>query len=116
MRRTRAQIRAELVKKAQEEIDRLLDWEEQTEKPTLTQVENEILSTRKVLGEAMLEAALTGQEAREPVEAARCPQCGRAMEAKGRQMRVVETRVGTLRLEREYYYCADCEVGFFPPG
>ena len=62
MKRTREQIKAELMKKAEEEIDRLLSWEEKADKPTLTQFEDQVLATRRVLSEAMLEALMTGQE------------------------------------------------------
>ena len=47
MKRTREQIKAELMKKAEQEIDCLLDWEEKADKPTLTQFENQVLTTRK---------------------------------------------------------------------
>jgi hypothetical protein len=53
MKRTREQIKAELMKKAEQEVDRLLDWEETADKPTLTQFENQVLMTRKALSEAM---------------------------------------------------------------
>ncbi len=62
MKRTRAQIKAELMKKAEEQIERLLEWEKKTDAPTLTQFENEVLMTRQVLSEAMLETMMTGQE------------------------------------------------------
>src|SRR5512136_3139172 len=102
MKRTREQIKAELMKKA--------------DKPTLTQFENQVLTTRKVLSEAMLEGVLAGQETRQPAEPVRCPQCGQPTENKGPRTKEVETRAGTLRLRRQYHYCAHCLAGFFPPG
>ncbi len=116
MKRTRAQIKAELMKKAEEQIDRLLEWEEQTEAPTLTQFENEVLVSRQVLSEAMLETMMTGQEQHSPAGPVACPQCSQPMEPKGLQTKLVETRAGTLRLKRAYYYCPRCQVGIFPPG
>jgi hypothetical protein len=116
MKRTREQIKAELMKKAEQEIDRLLDWEEQAEKPTLTQFENQVLMTRKVLSEAMLEGVLAGQETRQPAEPVRCLKCGQPAENKGLRTKEVETRAGTLRLRRQYHYCAHCHAGFFPLG
>ena len=41
MKRTREQIKAELMKQAEREIDRLLDWEEKAARPTLTQFEED---------------------------------------------------------------------------
>jgi hypothetical protein len=116
MKRTREQIKAELMKKAEEGIDRLLEWEEQAAKPTLTQVEQQVLTTRKVLSEAMLEGVMAGQEMRQAAEPVRGPQCGQPTENKGLQTKEVETRAGTLRLRRQYHYCAHCQVGFFPLG
>ena len=70
MKRTREQIKAELMKKAEQEIDRLLDWEEQANKPTLTQFENQVLMRRKALSEAMLDGVMAGQETRPPTACA----------------------------------------------
>jgi hypothetical protein len=116
MKRTREQIKAELMKKAEQEIDRLLEWGEKADQPTLTQFENQVLLTRKVLSEAMLESVLGGQETRQPAEPVKCPKCGQLTENKGLRTKEVETRAGTLRLRRQYHYCAQCQAGFFPPG
>jgi hypothetical protein len=116
MKRTHEQIKAELMKKAEQEIDRLLEWEEQADKPTLTQFESQVLMTRKALSEAMLEGMMAGQEIRQPTGPVKCPHCGEPTENKGLQTKEVETRVGTLRLRRQYHYCSHCQVGFFPPG
>jgi Uncharacterised protein family (UPF0236) len=114
MKRTREQIKAELMKKAEQEIDRLLDWEEKVDKPTLTQFENPVLMTRKALSEAMRDGVMAGQETHRPAEPVMCPKCGQPTENKGLQTKEVETRAGTLRLRRQYHYCAHCQVGFFP--
>jgi uncharacterized protein with PIN domain len=116
MKRTREQIKAELMKKAEQEIDRLLEWGEKADKPTLTQFENQVLMTRKALSEAMLESVLGGQETRQPTEPVVCPKCGQPTENKGPQTKEVETRAGTLRLRRQYHYCPHCQAGFFPLG
>ncbi len=116
MKRSRAQIKADLMKQYEEEVDKILDWQEQRKGPTLSEFEDEILAARKRVSIGLLERMLSGEEQREPVEAPRCPKCGKPMEAKGKQPQVIETRVGTLQVEREYYYCAPCQAGLFPPG
>jgi DNA repair exonuclease SbcCD ATPase subunit len=116
MKRTREQIKAEWMKKAEQEIDRLLDWEEKVDKPTLTQFENQVLTRRKALSEAMLDSAMAGQETHQLAESVKCPKCGQPTENKGLHTKEVETRAGTLRLRRQYHYCAHCHVGFFPLG
>jgi hypothetical protein len=116
MKRSREQIKAELLKRFEQEVDELLDWQEQSQAPNLSQFEDEILAARKQISIALLEEMLRGEEQREPVEAPHCEKCGQPMEGKGKQPQVVETRVGTLQTEREYYYCTHCKAGFFPPG
>jgi len=116
MKHTREQIKAELLKQYEEELDRIMTWEENTARPTLNQIEEQVLATRKRISEGMLRELLKGQESQRPVEAIQCPQCGQAMEDKGKEMRLVETRAGSLRIERNRYYCAQCKIGIFPPG
>ena len=118
MKRTREQIKAELMKQYEQELDELLEWQEQreTDRPNLTQFEDVLLRSRKRLSEAMLKALIEGERSREPEQAPGCPQCGREMVDKGKRPQVIETRLGTLRLERVYYYCETCQQGFFPPG
>lgn len=116
MKRTREQIKAEMMKKYEQELDKLLDWQEKAEKPNLTEFENAILASRKRISEAAIKALLEGEEEQEPERAPKCAKCGKEMKDKGKRPQVIETRVGTLRIERVYYYCETCKEGFFPPG
>ena len=116
MKRTRAQIKAEMMKRVEKEIDELLDWREGSAPPNLSQFEEEILQARKGISQAMMEGMLSGEESQGPVEAPACPQCHVRMENKGKRDKVIETRLGTLRMRREYYACPECGAGFFPPG
>jgi ribosomal protein S27AE len=116
MKRTRAQIKAEIMKRVEKEIDEMLDWREGSAPPNLSQFEEEILQARKAISQAMIEGMLSGEENQRPVEAPHCPKCGVAMENKGKRDKVVETRLGALRMQREYYVCPQCGAGFFPPG
>jgi uncharacterized protein with PIN domain len=96
-------------------IEEFLDWEEQAERPNLTELEDEVLRVRRALGERMAEVALADQAAVQPVEAPACPGCGEAMRYKGRKERMVESRVGTLTISRGYYHCSRCRERLFPP-
>lgn len=116
MKLTRAQKRAKLEKAAQALIERLLDWEEANQTPNLTQIEDEVLTLRHQFGQEMVSAVVAGQEAQQPSEAPRCPSCGEGMRPKGRKRKAVESRLGTVALERAHYHCARCESGLFPPG
>jgi len=115
MRRTREELKAELLAEAEAMIDELLDWEEGTDAPTLTQIEDMVLKLRKRMGERMTRAAIVKQEAVQPVPGPACPGCGKEMGYKGMKEVTVESRTGEVGLERAYYYCDHCRRGLFPP-
>lgn len=116
MKRTRSQIKAEMMKKYEGELDKLLDWQESANKPNLTEFEDAILASRKRISEETIKALLEGELELEPERAPRCEKCGREMTDKGKRPQIIETRIGTLRIERVYYYCETCREGVFPPG
>jgi DNA repair exonuclease SbcCD ATPase subunit len=116
MKRTRAEMKAEMMTQAELMIDELLDWNEQTSEPTLTQIEDVILKLRKRLSEQLAVRVIQVQETTRPVPSPACPTCGREMHYKGVKHNAVESRVGCLDLERGYYYCKTCQAGLFPPG
>jgi DNA repair exonuclease SbcCD ATPase subunit len=116
MRKTREQRQAELQAKANELIQHLLDWTDETDKPNLTQMEDEILALREEMSRSMLESILSAQEATQPAEGGTCPTCGQPLRYKGRRSAQVESRIGAADLERGYYYCPHCQSGIFPPG
>lgn len=112
---TRAEIRAKLLAEAEQAIDELLDWTDQTPRPNLTQIENAVLKMRKQLSEQAAQAVIEAQAAQRPVPGPQCPTCQREMHYKDTKAQTVESRVGHLTLERGYYYCEHCRQRFFPP-
>ncbi|HKZ86338.1 MAG TPA: hypothetical protein VJ793_22125 [Anaerolineae bacterium] len=116
MRRTRAELRAELMGQAEILIDELLTWQEQTPQPSLTQIEDVILNLRKRMSEHMAVAVIEAQDTTRPLPGPRCATCQREMHYKDMKPHTVESRVGSLPLARGYYYCETCQAGLFPPG
>lgn len=108
--------KAELMKKAEELIEEMLDWQEKAGKANLGQIEEEILEIREKLGKEMLASILRHQEEGQTVPGPKCAECGEEMSYKGQKKKQVETMAGGVRLERTYYYCSSCKQGLFPPG
>ena len=113
MKQNKAQLKAEFMAEAEELFDEMMEWEEQTGKPNLTQIEGIVLELSKRFGAQKM---LLRQAERQPAERVLCPECGGEMENKGVKANQVETQVGNLKLERDYYYCPKCKQGLFPPG
>lgn len=114
MVRSRGQMEEALAGMMREKVEELLNWCEETPKPTLEQIEERVLSWREALGKAATELIVENQEARAPA-VVHCLRCGQKGEHKGLRVVNIESRVGTLRIERVYYYCPRCRKGFFPP-
>lgn len=115
MKRSRQQKKADLMNKAEQLIDQLLEWEAQADRPNLTQIEDIVLKLRKELGQEMAEALLDEQAERTPVPGPTCPKCGKEMHYKGQRKKRVESRAGGLEVERGYYVCRACGETIFPP-
>jgi uncharacterized protein with PIN domain len=113
---SREKARERLLAAAEHRIDELMAWADTTERPTLTDIEDVVLRLRKELGEQMAAEVVAMQEENRPVPGPECPQCGKEMRYKGEKRSSVESRVGSLRLERGYYHCPRCGKGSFPPG
>src|SRR3974377_2307881 len=124
---TRADIRAKLLAGAEQAIDELLDWTDQTPRPNLTQIENSgvkmrrhlydlksaVLNRPRSLGKKAAEAVIDAQAAQRPVPGPLCPTCQREMHYKDTKAQTVESRVGHVRIARGYYYCEQCRQGVF---
>jgi hypothetical protein len=101
--------------------DRLDHWLDRLEahvkapKPTLEALTQAVFALRQELTQAVMEG-LVEQTHRALVEqrTAVCPRCGRTLSARGPQERTVETLVGSIRLQRPYFYCERCQLGMAP--
>lgn len=116
MRRTPEQLETELLAEAKALIAELVAWERQAGAPKLSEMEKQALTVRQRFGQRVLQALIEDQAARQPAEPPNCPTCKAAMRYKGQKGIAVETRLGGIRVERGYYYCAHCASGLFPPG
>ena len=112
----RERRKARLMEQAESVIDELLDWNDKTREPNLTQIEEVVLELRKRFSEEMSREVIEAQETKQPAVAPSCPKCGKGMTYKGQKRVEPRTWVGEVRIERGYYHCAGCKEGLFPPG
>jgi len=101
-----------------ERFDQWLDGlEEQLHepKPTLAQVTETVWNLRHALTGGMTEPIVAhvhqGEDTRKQVH---CPQCNGRLMARAPVPRTVETMVGSVQLERPYFYCRTCCCGLSP--
>lgn len=116
MKREAEELKRELMAQAEASIERLIEWEESHERPTLAAIERIVLEVGKEWEGKIAHAMIGRQEEVCPVPGPACTQCGREMRYKDSQPRQVTSLVGELRIERSYYHCTGCKTGIFPPG
>lgn len=114
LRRPR-EAKNEMQAKADEALEEFWKWVEETPTPTLSQIEDAVLTFRQRIGQAMAQAAIQAQAAVQPAPGPQCPHCGNAMQLKGTKDKTITARVGDVDLERSHYYCPHCKEGLFPP-
>ena len=83
--------------------------------PTLGQVSETVWTLRQQLTSGVAETIVqhTHQEEQHRPHMP-CPTCARRLTARGPVHRCVETMVGTIELERPYFYCLGCREGTYP--
>jgi len=96
--------------------DQLKEWEDKTKELSLTEIENKVIELGKRVEEKMMKAVIEEEEKHQTYEKQICPICGGELENKGNKEKRIETRIGSIKLKRKYYYCPNCQKGFFPPG
>ncbi|MCA9997265.1 MAG: hypothetical protein KDE56_16015 [Anaerolineales bacterium] len=116
MKKTREELREELRQKSESLIESILDWYEANENPTMSQIEAQVLSIREKVGQETAQQLIQAQEAVRPPTAPLCPRCQQAMRAKGNKTKRIDGFIGTMVIQRAYYYCPTCQEGLFPPG
>jgi uncharacterized protein with PIN domain len=108
-------MKAALMAIADEKSDALVEWVEKAKRPTLVEIEEQVMKFRRELSERAAEMLIEAQEAAAPIEV-RCERCGGVAENKGVKRVRVTSQVGDLEIERGYWYCPRCRAGVFPPG
>lgn len=107
---------------ASEVLEGMRAWRRGHPKATLTEIET-ALDERwarvraQMLEEVALSSAAARVSGRAEADRARCPDCGRPLEARGTAERTLTTTYEqAIHLTRGYAVCPACGVGRFPPG
>jgi hypothetical protein len=114
-RKSREELKAELMVYFEQKADELLDWQEKQGATDLWTIEELVEQAGRAMQGKLVESLVEGQQRGLSVSEM-CPTCGRRLEYWGERRRGVETSVGPINLNRPYYYCRHCQVGFFPSG
>lgn len=116
MSRSDDELKARLEAQARAVIAELLAQAKPADEISLTEIEQVVRQAGQAFQQALtaelVEASARQVERAVPV----CPECGRPMKTKGKRRRRVVAETGEVQLARDYYYCADCRRGLFPPG
>jgi hypothetical protein len=114
-RKSREERKAELMAYIEEKADELLDWQEKQGTTDLRTMEEKVEQIGRAVQGKLVEALVESQQRGLSVTET-CPRCGGRLEYWGERQRDLETSVGPIKLNRPYYYCRHCQVGFFPSG
>ena len=92
-----------------------LEAQLQEPEPTLAAITETVWGLRQELTGGLTETIVEHVHLREHTrQQSRCPQCARHLKARDPVRRTVETLVGSIQLERPYFYCLACHVGLYP--
>jgi hypothetical protein len=99
----------------------VLDWRQENQRASFTDIENRVDEQLAKVRVEMIQdlaqaSALTDIQNLPEEERPKCPACGKALAANGRQRRrLTTTHEQVVELERSKGYCRGCRVSFFPP-
>ena len=99
-----------------QQYDELRHWRAEHPEASFDEIAGQVTSRRRELMGQLLGQLACHHGGGEAVEGLPCPDCGGVMIYKGAPKRAVVHPEGETSLERAYYYCDQCESGFFPPG
>jgi hypothetical protein len=107
---------------AEEAMAGMKEWRVEHPRATMVEIEEELDQRLAKLRVQMLTDTALASESTEitekgEAERALCPACGKALEARGKQERLLTSQHNqVVKLERSYGVCPHCEAGFFPSG
>jgi hypothetical protein len=109
---SKAERKEQLMRTAEELIDRMLAEEKPASEIMFEDIEQAALRVGQGLQAEIVAEATVGAERGEDIK---CPSCGKRMAYQGLRSRPMVSAAGEVTIQRGYYYCRMCKVGSFPP-
>jgi hypothetical protein len=107
------ELKQKLLAEADKAIDKLLQEKPEPDEATFSELEDWVGDLGKQIEQATLSQLVDVEE--KPQGGVRCPECGGTAQNKELKKRQVVSLRGTVEIERRYYYCGQCQQGFFSP-
>lgn len=104
---------------AHKEVDKLVDSLKEDllceESLTIRQISESFQQKKQVfLGDLLEEFICVHHQELFEQETASCPVCKKELKKQAETPRTIETLLGSCEITRPYFYCRDCQHGFFP--
>lgn len=108
-------LKAQLLEKYSDQLDRMLADLDKPERLHLTEIEDAALKVRQQVSQAITQGLSEHESQLTDVDVC-CPDCQKVARYKGKKKKWIKTRSGEIQVERGYWYCPNCRTGFFPTG
>lgn len=106
------ELKDRMEKHAQSSIEKLLKQKAGRRDLSMTEMEDLIgafeMDVRRALMQELVDESQTQASGL-------CPECGEKLRYKGKKRKQVASLRGEVEVERDYYHCAGCGSGYFPP-
>ena len=113
MTESREDLKSRLLQRVQGSIDNLIAQKAGRRDLSMTEMEDLVGELEVELRQALMQELV--DEAQTQGNGL-CPDCGGKLRHKGKKLKRVVTVRGEVEVERDYYHCAQCGTGYFPPG
>lgn len=108
---TNEQIRRELSKAVQEELESFLEQVSQMNEGELKRLEEQVVKSSQAIGRKLMEGVLNSRLHEQRPQARRQGSCGHVQRLVGERGKDLITLVGPVRFVRAYYQCLDAAEG-----
>ena len=111
----KTKLKANLLKQYSDQLDKMFESLDKPERLHLTEIEDAALHVRQQISQEITQSLSEHESQARDMDVC-CPNCQIRGRYKGQKAKWIKTRGGDIRINRDYWYCLDCQTGFFPSG